>query len=129
MWKIDYEMIEDWLDKQSDEHVAAIFAALEILEIEGPNLGRPLVDTLSGTTTKNLKELRPASPGKSEIRILFAFDTNRKAVMLLAGDKAVGKNGRSQWNSWYKTAIPNAERLFEEHQENLRRKRDGHERP
>ena len=88
MWEIDYGYIEDWLDSQSEETVAAVFAALEILESAGPNLGRPLVDSLQGSTAKNLKELRPASPGRSEIRIIFAFDPRRSAVMLLAGDKA-----------------------------------------
>jgi len=33
-----------------------------------------LVDTLTGSQIKNLKELRPGSSGKSEIRMLFAFD-------------------------------------------------------
>lgn len=37
-------------------------------------LGRPLVDTIKGSRHKNMKELRPGSAGRSEIRILFAFD-------------------------------------------------------
>jgi hypothetical protein len=41
-----------------------------------------------------MKELRPGSSGISEIRILFAFDPKRKAVMLFAGDK------QKQWNKW-----------------------------
>jgi len=34
-----------------------------------------------------MKELRPGSAGKSEIRILFVFDPNRQAIMLVGGDK------------------------------------------
>lgn len=64
---------------------------------------------------KNLKELRPASPGRTEIRILFAFDPKRKAVMLLGGDKSQGKNGRTKWSGWYKEAIPKAEAIYRQH--------------
>lgn len=112
MWTIDYSLIEQWLDQQDTETVALIFAALEILQDEGPNLGRPLVDTVKGSGLKNMKELRPASAGESEIRILFAFDPSRQAVMLLAGDKARGRNSRAKWSGWYKKAIPEAEKIY-----------------
>lgn len=119
MWSIEYEHITEWLDKQDGETVACIFAALERLEQQGPALGRPLVDTLKGARIKNLKELRPASPGGTEVRILFAFDSERKAIMLLGGDKSRGKNGKTKWSGWYKDAIPKAERLFDKHLERL----------
>lgn len=115
MWGIDYQYIKGWLDKQDTETLAAILAALECLAEQGPALGRPLVDTLQGSKVPNLKELRPASPGRSEIRIIFAFDPQRKAVMLLAGDKAQGKKGSLRWRGWYKHAIHDAEHIYEAH--------------
>lgn len=115
MWNIDYTYIEDWLDTLETDAVAMIFAALEHLQSEGPNLGRPLVDTLAGTQVKNLKELRPASPKNSEIRIIFAFDPKRNAVMLLGGDKSKGKNNKAKWADWYKKEIPRAEKIYAEH--------------
>ncbi len=51
----------------------------------------------------NLKELRPGSAGKTEIRILFIFDPKRRAILLVAGDKA-GNRTR-----WYRDAIKLAE--------------------
>jgi hypothetical protein len=45
-------------------------------------------DTITGSKIKNLKELRPGSSGKSEIRILFVLDPWRPAILLVAGDKA-----------------------------------------
>ena len=119
MWEVDYHLIEPWLDKQDIETVAHIFAALEILQREGPSLGRPLVDTLVGPRLGNLKELRPASVGSSEVRVLFAFDPTRTAVMLLAADKSRGKSGRRKWSGWYKRAIPEAERLYNEYIQEL----------
>ena len=89
-WAIKLDLIRDWLDEQDSETAACIKMALEVLKDRGPALGRPLVDTVSYSKYGNMKELRPASPGESEIRILFAFDPARRAVMLLAGDKAKG---------------------------------------
>lgn len=94
------------LDRRSAEQVAA---AIDSLADEGPHLGRPLADTLTGSTLRNLKELRPGSSKRSEIRILFAFDPARRAILLVAGDKA------GQWNRWYQRMIPLAERRFAEH--------------
>jgi len=56
-----------------------------------------------------LKELRPASAGSSEIRILFAFDPARHALLLVAGDKA------GNWKRWYDLNIPIAEQRFRDH--------------
>jgi len=53
-----------------------------------------------------MKELRPPSSGRSEIRILFVFDPWRSAVLLVAGDKS------GQWNRWHREAIPEAEQLY-----------------
>lgn len=89
-------------------------AALEILREFGPQLGRPLVDTVTASRHKNMKELRPGSSGRSELRLLFAFDPERRAIMLLAGDKA------GNWTRWYKRSIPVADDLFDDHLRRLR---------
>lgn len=115
MWVIDYDLIEGWLDEQDDETVAHIFAAFEVLSEEGPSLGRPLVDSIKGSKIKNMKELRPASSGSSEVRMLFAFDPLRRAIMLFAGDKSKGGRGRDRWAGWYRKAIPEAERRWVEY--------------
>lgn len=80
--------------------------AVAALREEGPALGRPLVDRIQGSTIHHLKELRPGSAARSEIRVLFAFDPTRSALLLLGGDKA------GNWQRWYKQNIPIAERLY-----------------
>jgi hypothetical protein len=60
-----------------------------------------------------MKELRPGSVGSSEIRMLFAFDPQRQALILVAGDK----NG--SWNTWYDRNIPIADDRFDKHLDNL----------
>lgn len=47
----------------------------------------------------------------------FAFDTERKAILLATGDKA------GHWKDWYKRAIPLADDRFDEHLERLERMR------
>ena len=73
-------------------------------------LGRPLVDTVTSSRHANMKELRPGSTGRTEIRVLFAFDRQRKAILLLGGDKS------RDWRGWYRTNIAVADDLFDEHQ-------------
>ncbi|MFF3992738.1 type II toxin-antitoxin system RelE/ParE family toxin [Streptomyces cyaneofuscatus] len=79
----------------------------DVLQIEGPALGRPLVDRFTGSAHANLEELRPGSSGSSEVRILFVFDPARNAVILVGGDKSGG------WSGWYRTAIKAAEDAYE----------------
>jgi hypothetical protein len=92
-------------DADRDGH-RLVNQAILVLERNGPAEGRPLVDTITASRIANLKELRPPSAGRSEIRILFAFDPWRSAVLLVAGDKS------GRWNQWYRTAIPQAEREY-----------------
>ena len=113
MWELNLDLIEEWIASLSDDDYDLLIAALQILEREGPELGRPLVDSIKGSRIKNLKELRPGSSGRSRFRILFAFDPQRCAIMLIAGDKA------GNWNRWYKTNIPIAERRYFEHLKKL----------
>ena len=80
--------------------------AILVLESNGPAEGRPLVDSITASQISNMKELRPPSGGRTEIRILFVFDPWRSAVLLVAGDKS------GQWHRWYREAIPEAERLY-----------------
>jgi hypothetical protein len=87
-------------DSQAAEKVEA---AVDVLAEYGPTLGRPLVDTLTGSKLANLKELRPR---QTNIRVLFVFDPWRSAILLVAGDKT------GQWHRWYEVAVPRAEQLF-----------------
>lgn len=114
VWEVDLERVEPWLGTLSDDDYEQVIAAVELLREHGPTLGRPLVDTVSGSDFKNMKELRPGSSGRSEIRILFAFDPDRKAIVLVGGDKA------GRWKTWYRKAIPAADRMFESHLKKLK---------
>jgi len=116
-WEVDLTLIEAWFDTLDDEEYDNVIAALEQLEEYGPVTRRPFVDTLEGSRHTNMKELRPrVTKGGAHIRVLFAFDIQSRAIMLVAGDKA------GNWTKWYATNIPIADRLFTEHQERLKEK-------
>ncbi len=106
-------MIDDWLSGVDENSYDQIVAALEILAELGPGLGRPLVDTVTGSRHKNMKELRPGTSGRSEVRILFAFDPTRSGILLIAGDK------HGQWQKWYRINVPLADDRYDEHLKRL----------
>lgn len=112
MWEVHYtDQFEQWWSGLSIDEQAAIDVAVEVLQEKGPGLGRPLVDTVKGSRHSNMKELRPRG---GFIRVLFAFDPRRSAILLIGGDKC------TQWNAWYEEMIPVADRLFDEHLAELR---------
>jgi hypothetical protein len=94
--------VRQWIETLDEATSARIVQALDLLAEIGPGLGRPLVDTIHGSSVANLKELRPGT-----VRILFAFDPWRSSILLVAGDKS------GQWNAWYREAIPLAEHRYE----------------
>jgi hypothetical protein len=75
----------------------------------GPTLGRPHVDVIQGSRLHKLKEARV----DRGTRVLFAFDSNRDAVMLVGGDKT------GEWNRWYRRNIQLAERLYLDHERSI----------
>ncbi|MHB8620634.1 MAG: type II toxin-antitoxin system RelE/ParE family toxin [Chloroflexota bacterium] len=112
-WEVEVtEQFESWYLALAEPEQLAINAVVDVLEESGPSLGRPYADTSSGSRHPNMKELRPP---EGNIRILFAFDPRRMAILLLGGDKT------NQWAAWYERMIPIADQLYDEYLETLRR--------
>ncbi|MEV7427063.1 type II toxin-antitoxin system RelE/ParE family toxin [Streptomyces sp. NPDC091212] len=112
------EEVHDWyLDLARKDPVSAhlVGEAIDLLSEVGPMLGRPLVDRVSRSRHHHMKELRPGSTGNSEIRILFAFDPRRQALIMVAGDKS------GSWNAWCDRNIPVADDRFDRHLDELDR--------
>ena len=107
---------------KGEDAQAEVIAKVELLKVFGPSLGRPHADTLKGSKHANMKELR-ASTADAVLRIAFAFDPNRSAILLCAGNKAGVSEKR-----FYRQLVDLADRLYAAHVEAMkadkRRKRN-----
>ena len=93
-------------------------AHIELLEQFGAQLGRPRADTLNGSRYPNMKELRfDAADGVW--RVAFAFDADRKAILLAAGDKSGVRQKR-----FYHQLIDQADERFEAHAAKIKRRKE-----
>jgi hypothetical protein len=93
--------VHEWFVALDTETAEAVGSAVDLLEQDGPGLGRPTVDSIKGSSVHNLKELRAGT-----VRVLFVFDPVRNAVLLVGGDK------RGDWQGWYRVNIPIAEARY-----------------
>jgi hypothetical protein len=94
-----------------------ILALTRLLQQFGPQLGRPRVDTLNNSRHANMKELRFGA-ADGEWRVAFAFDTKRKAILLVAGDKSGVSEKR-----FYRELIRKADDRFDAHLARLKKER------
>jgi hypothetical protein len=109
-----HQAFDSEFQKLSESVQDELLAHAKVLELIGPTLGRPRVDTLKGSRHATVKELRfDADDGVW--RVAFAFDTKRQAILLVAGDKSGGSQDK-----FYRQLIRTADRRFDEHVKNLK---------
>lgn len=114
MWEVEVtDEFEEWWHSLDEAEQESLAASVRLLEQLGPGLGRPHADALKKSRHSNMKELRTQHAGRP-IRTLFAFDPRRTAILLIGGDKTGDKR-------FYERMIPLADRLLDEHLEELRR--------
>lgn len=111
-WEVEFtDEFKIWWDTLSEAEQDEIDAKVELLQEHGPTLPRPHADTIASSRHKNMRELR----GKCEcrhLRVLYAFDPRRTAILLLGGDKT-GDPG------WYDRNVPLADELLDKHLKKL----------
>jgi len=98
-----------WSQTLDAERRAKVRGAIARIVDGGPTLGRPHVDVIHRSRVHKLKEARV----DRGMRLLFAFDSNQNAVMLVGGDKT------GKWNRWYPRKIELAERLYADHERSI----------
>lgn len=108
---------DDWFEGLGEDDQIQVIAALEYLGQTGPAARMPLSYPIKQNNSCGMKELRPGSSGRSEVRILYAFDFRRKALLLLGGDKAERRN---DWDSWYDRNVKVADGIFQREVERAR---------
>lgn len=98
-----------WVQTLDGDRTERVNGAIRHAARSGPTLGRPHVDVIHGSRVRKLKEVRV----DRSIRVLFAFDSNRNAVMLVGGDKS------GKWSRWYPQQVRLAERLLGDHERSI----------
>ena len=95
----------------SEDEQVEISAKVILLQERGPTLPRPHADTIVSSRHPNMKELRGKVENR-QLRVLYAFNPKRTALLLLGGDKTNDPN-------WYDKFVPVADILFDEHLKEL----------
>ena len=111
-WDVEYtDEFGGWWESLTAEEQESIAVSVRLLEDRGPALGFPHSSAINGSRHGHMRELRTQHNGRP-IRTLYAFDPRRSAILLIGGDKTGD-------NRWYEINVPLADRLYDEHLEQL----------
>ena len=99
------EEFEAWFLALTDKDAQAVARVVGLLEEKGVALGFPHSSDVMGS--KALRELRVQSAGHP-LRVFYAFDPIRRAVLLFGGDKTGD-------DRFYEKFVPRAERIWAEY--------------
>lgn len=114
MWNVEYtDEFGEWWAALSEESQDDTKAVVDLLAEHGPNLQFPYSSGIEGSRHSHMRELRVQSHGMP-IRVFYAFDPRRSAILLIAGDKT--GNDR-----FYEEYIPVADNLYDLYLEELKR--------
>lgn len=116
MWGIEFtdEFNEWWEEISPDKKaLARVAAVVRLLEEHGPNLEFPHSSKVNGSRHGKMRELRIKASGR-QLRVFYAFDPNRSAVLLIGGDK----RGHDRF---YQTYVPRADKIYDEYLDQILR--------
>ena len=113
MWEVEFtNQFEAWWDELTERQQDDISAVVDMLIEHGVRLGHPHSSGIRGSRHSHMRELR-AQSGGSPIRVFYAFDPRRSAILLIGGDKTGD-------NRFYERYIPIADRLYDDYLDELR---------
>jgi hypothetical protein len=119
IWEVEFtDEFEEWWHALSESEQGKVDARVRLLMERGPNLGFPFSSQVKTSRFPEMRELR-AQAGGDPLRMLYAFDPRRTAILLVAGDKTGD-------DRWYDTQVPVADRLFERHLRTIEKERAEH---
>ena len=113
-WDIEYtDEFGDWWNTLTVDQQDDLVSVVKLLEEKGPQLPFPYSSSVKGSKLSHMRELRIQSGG-NPLRVFYAFDPRRVAILLIGGDKT----GEQRF---YEKYIPIAERLYHEYLEEIKR--------
>jgi hypothetical protein len=112
-WTVEYtDEFGAWWKNLTEAEQEDVDAHVRELERRGPMLPFPYSSDVKGSTHGAMRELRVQSSGRP-IRIFYAFDPRRAAILLIGGIK-------SNQRRFYDQMVPLADRLFAQHLDELK---------
>ena len=104
-----------WWNTLSEDEQEDVATIVGLLEEKGTQLPFPFSTGVGESKHSHMRELRVQSKS-NPLRILYAFDPRRTAILLIGGNKRGDKR-------WYKTYIPIADKLYADHLVELKKER------
>ncbi len=113
-WNVEYtDEFAVWYrglsEAQQDDATAAGLLLMEM----GPQLPFPYSSGVNGSKHPHMRELRVQSGGRP-LRVFYAFDPRRSAILLIGGDKTGD-------DRFYERMIPIADALYDVHIAEIRK--------
>jgi len=88
-WEVEFtDEFEEWWNTLSQAEQGKVDARVSLLMERGPGLGFPFSSQVRTSRFPEMRELR-VQAGGDPLRMLYAFDPRRAAILLVAGDKSV----------------------------------------
>jgi hypothetical protein len=114
VWSVEYtDEFADCFGGLSESQQEDVTAVVLLLMEQGPQLPSPYSSGIAGSGLGHMRELRVQSGGRP-IRVFYAFDPRRSAILLIVGDKT----GDSRF---YERMIPIADKLYETYIDEIRK--------
>lgn len=112
-WDIEYtNEFDNWWQTLTANQQDDVFSVVKLLEESGTLLSFPYSSGVNGSKHSHMRELRIQSGG-NPIRIFYAFDPRRVAILLIGGDKTGDKR-------FYEKYIPVADQLYDDYLKEIR---------
>jgi hypothetical protein len=107
-WEVEYtDEFGDWYKDLDESEQDSVDRHVYLIEEFGPALPDRYSKPIVTSRFSHMRELR-VQHGGEPIRILYAFDPRRAALLILGGNKTGD-------DRWYEKNVPKADALYERH--------------
>ena len=104
---------ESWWNELTVRQQEDVRPVVRLLEERGTRLGHPYSSKVKGSRHGRMRELRIQSGGRP-IRIFYAFDPRRTAILLIGGHKR-------EYDRFYEYYVRRADAIYDQYLQQLRR--------
>ena len=113
-WEVEYtNEFREWWGSLTEKEQDDVSEVVDLLVERGRRLSHPYSSQIRSSRHGNMRELRIQSGG-DPLRVFYAFDPMRTAILLIGGNKTGN-------NRFYRQYVPRADRLYDQYLDELRR--------